>query len=56
MDDRKETETVEGHKYACPKCGAYRWLYVDDHDNGDWVEAVYRCAACNHHEYVELPD
>jgi DNA-directed RNA polymerase subunit RPC12/RpoP len=51
-----ESTTIEGHDYACPKCAAKRWVYLDDHDNGDWVEATYKCAQCGHIEYVELPD
>lgn len=51
-----ETRTIEGHEFACPKCGEHRWVYMDDYDNGDWTEASYRCANCGHIEYVELPD
>lgn len=56
MTERQETETIEGVRVACPGCGAFRWCYVDDRDNGDWCEAVYDCAACGRREYVELAD
>lgn len=50
------SKTIEGKEVPCPKCGALDWEYLDDHDNGDWVEAVYRCKNCGHVEYVELAD
>jgi DNA-directed RNA polymerase subunit RPC12/RpoP len=50
------TQTIEGKPFKCPQCGAAKWLYKDDHDNGDWVEAIYVCGNCGHYEYVELPD
>ena len=53
---KQEQRTIEGKEFACPECGAYRWVYIDDRDNGDWVEASYSCAQCGHIEYVELPD
>lgn len=37
-------------------CGADAWEYLDDRDNGDWVEAVYKCKHCKNVIYVELPD
>lgn len=52
----EESQTIEGQPFACPKCGAQRWVYEGDHDNGDWCEAEYRCAGCGHWEYVELAD
>lgn len=57
MTERKEQTTVEGMAFSCPKCGARRWVYVDDRDDGDGcTEAIYDCVACGHRERVELPD
>ncbi len=47
---------VEGRDYSCPKCGHQNWEYIDDNDNGDWVEASYECLNCHHIIYVELED
>jgi DNA-directed RNA polymerase subunit RPC12/RpoP len=54
--ERTETETIEGKRIPCRHCGAFRWRYIDDHDNGDWVESSYECMACGRIEYVELAD
>lgn len=52
----RETRTIEGQEFKCPKCKSQRWVYEGDNDNGDWCEAEYTCANCGHTEYVELPD
>jgi DNA-directed RNA polymerase subunit M/transcription elongation factor TFIIS len=56
MTKQQERKTIEGQEFKCPGCGAERWVYLDDYDNGDWTEASYQCASCAHIEYVELPD
>ena len=52
----QESISIEGKAISCPRCMAFRWVYIDDRDNGDGVEAEYRCAGCGHIEYVELAD
>jgi hypothetical protein len=56
MIEPREQETIEGYALRCRSCGESRWVYIDDRDNGDWVESNYQCAGCGHIEYVELPD
>ena len=51
-----ETETIEGQRIPCKHCGAFRWRYIDDHDNGDWTEASYECVGCGRITRIELAD
>ena len=50
------TDKVEGTTATCTACPDSKFKYIDDKDNGDWVEAVYECNTCGKRIYIELPD
>ncbi len=55
-DDNRPQKTIEGYPFKCKHCGHNECVYIDDHDNGDWTEACYKCAKCGRLLYVELAD
>lgn len=53
MKDINDVNLLDPKKCTHPRPALQ---YIDDRDNGDWVEAIYECSYCGRIVYEELPD